>query len=326
MKNMEQLRALFEDYLKQQRFEQEPQGLYAPINYILEMGGKRMRPLFLLMSAQLFTDELEPALPAALAVELFHNFSLMHDDIMDEAPLRRGRPAVHKAYNTNTAILSGDVMLVYAYHYLVGAAQHQLPEVLATFNQTGIGVCEGQQWDINFETQEQVLEADYLRMIEQKTAVLLQGGMKIGALIAAAQATDANYIGEFGRNIGIAFQLQDDWLDTFGDAQKVGKKVGGDILQNKKTLLVIKALDRASKAEAAILRTWLSKTVSPEQETEKVVAVRNIFKKLEVEQAVQEKMQAYHKNAMQALEAIQVPHARKSLLLNFANKLMQREF
>lgn len=326
MKNMEQLRALFEDYLKQQRFEQEPRGLYEPINYILEMGGKRMRPLFLLMSHQLFSDDLQPALPAALAVELFHNFSLMHDDIMDEAPLRRGRPSVHEAYDTNTAILSGDVMLVYAYHYLAQAAKQQLPEVLATFNETSIAVCEGQQRDINFETQERVEEAAYLQMIEQKTAFLLQGAMKIGALIAGAQPEDADHIAAFGLNIGIAFQLQDDWLDTFGEPKKVGKKVGGDILQNKKTLLVIKALELASEKEAIILKTWLSKTVDTEQETEKVVAVRNIFKKLKVGEAVQERMETYHKNALQALEAIQLPEERKSLLLGFANRLMQREF
>lgn len=323
---MEQLRALFEDYLQQERFEQEPQGLYAPINYILEMGGKRMRPLFLLMSYQLFKEDLEPALPAALSVELFHNFSLMHDDIMDAATLRRGRPAVHKAYDVNTAILSGDVMLVYAYHYLAKAAPSCLPEVLQSFNQTGIGVCEGQQWDINFESQEEVSEQAYLKMIEQKTAVLLEGGMKIGALIAGASPADAQAIADFGLYIGIAFQLQDDWLDTFGDTQKVGKKAGGDILQNKKTLLVIKALERASEEEAKVLKTWLSKTVAPDEETEKVAAVRALFEKLEAGEALQEKMQDYHSQALKALAAVKVPEERKKLLLDFANRLMQREF
>ena len=246
MLKLPDLQETFQKYLKENIFNQTPQELYQPVNYILKLGGKRLRPVILLMSYNLFKETVEKALPAAFAIEIFHNFSLLHDDIMDEAPLRRGQPTVHIKYDVNTGILSGDVMLIYAYQYILQLEdQSNIPALMRIFNKVAIEVCEGQQYDMNFETSQEVKIVDYLKMIELKTSVLLAGAMKMGAVIAGAPEKDANHLYEFGKNIGIAFQLQDDILDTFGDPEKFGKKVGGDIAQNKKTYLLLKAMELA---------------------------------------------------------------------------------
>ena len=247
MRSLSQLQELFQKYISDNQFSDTPTELYDPVNYILSLGGKRLRPILLLMAYNLFKTDVEKALPAAFSVEVFHNFSLMHDDIMDKAPLRRGKPAVHIKYNESTGILSGDVMLIYAFKYLMKLEdQNSLLEIIKLFNQIAIDVCEGQQFDMNFENRTEVTIDEYINMIGLKTAALLAGAMKMGALIAGASDKDAQLLYDFGKNVGIAFQLQDDILDTFGDPEKFGKKVGGDIAQNKKTYLALRAMELAN--------------------------------------------------------------------------------
>ncbi len=323
MKNTAELRELFLNYLAQNSFDDEPQGLYAPVNYILDIGGKRMRPVMLLMACQLFDENVEKALPAALAVEIFHNFTLLHDDIMDDAPLRRGKTTVHEKYDTNTAILSGDVMMIHAYQYLAKASPQLLPDLLRIMNQLAIGVCEGQQYDMDFETVETVSIPEYLKMIELKTSVLLAGSMQMGALIGGASAKDAEQVYEFGRNVGIAFQLQDDILDTFGDPEKFGKRVGGDIVQNKKTFLVLKTLELATAEDRQNLHQLLQ--TAPADEAAKIEQVRTLFKKYKIRQQAGKKMNAYLDTAFHHLDLLEIPEARKVELRNLAHYLINRE-
>ncbi len=323
MRSVEHLQELFLKYLQKELFDQSPIELYEPINYILQLGGKRLRPVLLLMGANLFSEEVNHALPAALAIEIFHNFSLVHDDIMDEAPLRRGKPTVHIKYGQNAGILSGDAMLILTYQYLNQLKNpEQLPSILRIFNQLAIEVCEGQQYDMNFETQESVEIVAYLRMIELKTSVLIAGGLKIGALIGGAGEEDANELYEFGRHIGIAFQLQDDILDTFGDPEKFGKKVGGDIAQNKKTILLLKSMEQATGQDRIDLLTALSTTADPIQKIKKVTYIYN---KLKVQEQATELMEDYLRKAFIHLDRVNVPESRKTLLRNLANELMRRE-
>ncbi len=323
MRSVERLQELFLKYLQKELFDQSPVELYEPINYILQLGGKRLRPVLLLMGANLFSDDIDHALPAALAIEIFHNFSLVHDDIMDEAPLRRGKPTVHIKFGQNASILSGDAMLILTYQYLNQLKNsEQLPSILQIFNQLAIEVCEGQQYDMNFETQESVEIAAYLKMIELKTSVLIAGGLKIGALIGGAAEKDANELYEFGRHIGIAFQLQDDILDTFGDPEKFGKKVGGDIAQNKKTFLLLKSMEQADQQDRAELLAALSTTVDPIQKIKKVT---HIYAKLKVQKQATELMEKYLQKAFLHLDQVDVADSRKILLRNLANELMMRE-
>ncbi len=317
------LQSLFSNYLSSHQFDQAPVGLYEPINYILSLGGKRIRPVLLLMGCNLFNDEIENALPASYAVEIFHNFSLLHDDIMDEAPLRRGQPTVHIKYNQSTGILSGDVMLVYAYEYLLQVGSSNIKNIIKIFNKVAIEVCEGQQYDMDFETRSNVSIAEYLKMIEQKTAVLLAGSLKMGALIGGATEEDANHLYEFGRNIGIAFQLQDDILDTFGDPEKFGKRVGGDIVQNKKTFLVIKALEIGNELKRAELNMLMNNT--PQDEELKIEKVKSIFNELQVREKSEELMESYLIKAFEYLDKVKVEESRKEPLRNLSNQLMGRE-
>lgn len=306
-------------------FGQSPNELYKPIRYILSLGGKRLRPLLVLLSYRLFRDE-EPTkqiLTPALAVEVFHNFTLMHDDIMDQAPLRRGKPTVHIQWNPNVAILSGDVMLVRAYEMLLEAPVSQLPAILKAFNECAAEVCEGQQWDMNFESEEKVSEHDYLAMIRQKTAVLLGFSLKLGGMLAGVDGTSQTQLYEFGEKIGLGFQLMDDWLDVYADQGKFGKQVGGDIIANKKTFLLIKALEQAQGTEAETLKYWLAQTDFNSEE--KVEAVKEVYEKLQISQQTQNKMNAYFQQGFQALEALLAPDERKSALRNFTQQLMQRE-
>lgn len=320
------IRQLFNTYQQEHNFEQHsPQELYEPIDYILSLGGKKIRPLLALMACRLFSEDINPALPVAYAVEIFHNFSLVHDDIMDASPIRRGQPAVHKKYDTNTAILAGDVMLVYAYQHLSKVDPQLLPVLLPIFNDVAIGVCEGQQMDVNFETEETVSLAQYTRMIELKTSVLLYGAMKMGALVGGASLEAAELVGEFGRNMGIAFQMQDDWLDTFGQQAKVGKRIGGDIIQNKKTALVIKALELAAPATKAELKELLSSTVPTEKEEEKIARVTQIFKDLGIPNEMKTIMKHYRDLAVQNLDQLDVSKEQKAPLYHFLEMLMERE-
>lgn len=324
MENFLALQQRFSNYLSQNSFQNDPKSLYEPVNYILNLGGKRIRPVLLLMACQIFDEKIDKAMPAALSIELFHNFSLVHDDIMDQAPLRRGKPTVHKQYDVNSGILSGDVMLIYVYDYLLRLKEGlPLRAIISIFNQVAIDVCKGQQYDMDFEDRNDVKISEYLKMIELKTAVLLAGALKIGSLIGGASEEDAQHFYEFGRNIGLAFQLQDDILDTFGDPEKFGKKVGGDIAQNKKTYLFLKALELASEETKNLLNQLYSE--KPEDDKEKISAVTKIFNQLNVREISEKVKEEYLEIAFNHLQAISASAERKYNLESLANDLMGRE-
>ena len=321
--SLQDIQKLYLSYAKENPFQQEPSELYEPINYILNVGGKRLRPALVLMSCNLFQDNIEKALPPAHAVEVFHNFTLVHDDIMDEAPLRRGQPTIHTKYDTNVAILSGDVMLIYAYEYLLQVPANVVSKVIKAFNRFAIAVCEGQQFDVNFETRNDVSIPEYIRMIELKTAALIAGALEIGAYVGGASDENAFHIAEFGRNVGIAFQLQDDILDTFGDPEKFGKKVGGDIAQNKKTYLVLKSLELADETTRAELEHLLS--TKPADEKAKIKAVTGVFNSLDVRKHATAEKSKYLDNAYHHLNSIEVDDDKKNVLKAFAKILVDRE-
>lgn len=324
MQTFNHIQQVFEQYLLNNRFPGSPRELYEPVDYILSLGGKRLRPAVLLMGHYLFDDSFEKSLPAAFAIEVFHNFTLLHDDIMDNAPLRRGKPTVHEKYSLNTGILSGDVMLIYAYDYLTRLDSPRLSDVLSVFNRTAVEVCEGQQMDMNFESRSDVQIVEYLKMIELKTAVLVAGALKIGALLGGASDKNAQFLYEFGRNLGIAFQLQDDVLDTFGDPDKFGKKTGGDIVQNKKTFLYLKALEVAGEDTKSTLRRYYEN--SGIGESAKIMAVIDIFNQMNIKDLALEEMRSFQDKAIENLGKIEVSHERKVMLEIFAEALMQREF
>ena len=297
--------------------------LYEPIRYMMALGGKRMRPLLTLLSAYLFSDDWRKAVRPAIAVEVFHNFTLMHDDIMDRAPLRRNQPTVHTKWNQNVAILSGDVMLVSAYELLADVEPAQLRQVLVRFNRCAAQVCEGQQWDMNFESLAAVSEADYLKMIELKTAVLLGFGLELGGLIAGADEMATRMLREAGTNIGLGFQLKDDLLDVFGDQTKFGKQVGGDILANKKTFLLIEALEKAGAAEKRTLNHWLS--AQQFDKDEKVRAVTDVYNRLGVRSITETRMNQYFTAGLDCLDRLPAEESRKAVLRQFIVELIDRE-
>jgi geranylgeranyl diphosphate synthase type II len=324
MRDLPQILDLITSFSKENPFPGAPSELYEPCAYILELGGKRLRPALVLMGYELFKEDSHNALPAAWAVELFHNFSLMHDDIMDAAPLRRGQPTVHHKWNTTTAILSGDVMLIYAYRFLARFEDAStVQQLIRIFNRVATEVCEGQQLDVNFETRQEVSIPEYLRMIELKTAVLLGGALEMGAVCAQATASDAQHLYEFGRLAGVAFQIQDDLLDTYGDPAKFGKQVGGDIMQNKKTLLVLKTLETASEADCRELLDWMQTGV--ENAEQKVAAVRDIFDRTGIPALIEQEKQRCQQEAFQHLDAVNVPDARKMILRKTVEALLERE-
>ncbi len=324
MQKIKEFQVIFEKYLSENTFKQSPLELYEPVDYILSLGGKRLRPALVLIGCHLFREEVTCALPAAMAVEVFHNFSLVHDDIMDAAPLRRGKPTVHTRYDTNTAILSGDVMLIYTYDYFSRLENQQIvSQIIRVFNRVAIEVCEGQQYDMNFESREAVTIEEYLKMIELKTAVLIAGSLQIGAMIGGADENDAQHLWEFGRNIGIAFQLQDDYLDTFGDPAKFGKKVGGDIAQNKKTYLILKALEVATNTQREELRSLMALPETEEQN--KIQKVTALLQQLDLPTLIKEKRDTFRDEAYRHLAAVQVPEAAKEILRDMSEKLIQRE-
>lgn len=326
MKRIQNYYAFFQKYLDNHKFNKEPQQLYEPVNYILSIGGKRLRPLLALMGYELFSDDVEKALPIAMSVEIFHNFSLLHDDIMDAAPLRRGQPTVHTKYNINTGILSGDVMMIWAYQFLIdteGVSAENKIQLVRIFNKMAIEVCEGQQMDMDFETRNDVTIPEYLLMIEYKTSVLIAAAFQMGALAAGATTENAAHLYQFGRNIGIAFQIQDDILDSFGDPLKFGKKVGGDIVQNKKTLLVLKALELANATQKADLQTLMSTTNV--DETTKIEAVKTLFETTGSRRFAELEMANYLKIAFKHLDATPLSIEKKNYMRDFANDLMMRE-
>lgn len=315
----------FEAYRLQHSFDREPSALYTPVNYIMELGGKRLRPILALMAYELFQEDYKPALPLAYAIEIFHNFSLVHDDIMDAAPLRRGQATVHTKWNANTAILSGDVMLIYAYDYLLQLdVPSRIAEIVRVFNRVAREVCEGQQMDMDFETRQDVSIPEYLKMIELKTSVLIAGALEMAGLAAGASAEDVQHLYEFGRNVGIAFQLQDDILDTFGDAEAVGKQIGGDIVQNKKTYLILKALEMGSAADRQKLETWMNTPTI--DATAKITQVKNLLQQLNIPDLAQKRKQEFQDMAFAHLQALSVPAQNRAALEALAHGLLDRAF
>ncbi len=301
----------------------KPEGLYQPIAYTLEQGGKRLRPMLALMSAQTFGGDPDKALPAAIAIEIFHNFTLLHDDIIDEAPLRRGRETVYKKWNINTAILSGDTMFAIAYGQLCSSETAMLPALMKVFTKTAIEVCEGQQYDIDFETSGDVSIDAYLNMIRLKTAVLLAASLKIGAITANASEADADRIYSFGENLGIAFQLQDDLLDAFGNEEVFGKKTGGDILTNKKTYLYLKALECAAADDRKMLAELYSRRDM--EDGEKIGKVLQIFRRADIEKQTEELIMDYFNRAILLLAEINLSEEAKKPLLSLAETMLKRK-
>lgn len=301
----------------------KPEGLYQPIAYTLEQGGKRLRPMLALMSAQTFGGDPAKALPAAIAIEIFHNFTLLHDDIIDEAPLRRGRETVYKKWNINTAILSGDTMFAIAYGQLCSSETAMLPALMKVFTKTAIEVCEGQQYDIDFETSGDVSIDAYLNMIRLKTAVLLAASLKIGAITANASEVDADRIYSFGENLGIAFQLQDDLLDAFGNEEVFGKKTGGDILTNKKTYLYLKALESAAADDRKMLAELYSRRDM--EDGEKIGKVLQIFRRADIEKQTEELIMDYFNRAILLLAEINLSEEAKKPLLSLAETMLKRK-
>jgi geranylgeranyl diphosphate synthase type II len=321
MAQVEELQNQFLQALSDLELPESPKDLYDPIKYTLSNGGKRMRPLLVLMGCKIFDENISNALNPAIGIELFHNFTLIHDDIMDDAPLRRGQPAVHNKWTSNIAILSGDAMMVKTYQSLIKTNPTVLSSVLTEFNKTAVEVCEGQQFDMDFELRDDVTIDEYLNMIKLKTAVLLAASLKIGALIGGANEENAKRIHDFGLNAGMAFQLQDDILDVYGESKKVGKQKGGDIISNKKTFLLLKAMELASGNTSSILNKWLASTGT----TDKVEAVIAIYEELGVKILAEDKMWGYYHKAMSNLEKVEGNLLWIDQLKNFTHNLMHRD-
>jgi len=325
LKTIKEYSQLIDNALKDKQYGSYPKELYDPISYVMSLGGKRLRPLLVLMGNDLFGGDTEKAIHPAIAIELFHNFTLVHDDIMDKAPLRRNQTTVHKKWNENVAILSADAMMVKAYQELCKADFNFLPTLLDIFSDTALKVCEGQQLDMNYETQTKVSILNYLKMIELKTAVLLGGSLKIGAILGGANQTDSQTMYDFGKHVGIAFQLQDDILDIFGDSEKFGKQKGGDIISNKKTYLLLKALEmvEGNKYMKEELHLWINAPVF--EPSEKVEAVTNIYNFLNVRELANKEMEKQYAIGMSLLNSLHVADDKKKNIINFTDSLMVRE-
>ncbi len=317
-----ELLAIFERHLSAMPMPEEPQRLYAPIKYGLEEGGKRIRPTLLMLAYNLYAEDIERALMPACAVEIFHNFTLLHDDIMDNAAVRRGRPSVPAKWGDNVAILSGDAMLILAYSYLQRTDSERLPQIFAYFNKMAAEVCEGQQFDMDFETQEKVSVVDYMRMIELKTAALLAGSAIIGALLAGASEGDCKRLYDFAREVGLAFQLQDDLLDSYGD-ERLGKKIGGDILEGKKTILMIEAFSRANEEQREVLRRTHQRGDIGDEE--KISIVKALYDELGVPERVEQQIAQKFQKALSILDTLEVPQERTIELRHYAESLVGRK-
>jgi geranylgeranyl diphosphate synthase type II len=323
MKTFKEIAQIISTEIDQIDWNKEPRGLYEPIGYVLSLGGKRIRPALTLMSCDLFSDDVQVAVNTAIALEVFHNFTLLHDDIMDRADVRRGRPTVHKKWDDNTAILSGDVMQIASYQFIAKTPSQYLKPVLDLFSQTAAEICEGQQYDVDFENREVVKAEEYLEMIRLKTAVLLGCALKTGAWIGGAGEEDAQLLYDFGINIGLAFQLKDDLLDVYGDEKTFGKKIGGDILCNKKTYLLIHALELAKGDDVTELHNWLLNSDENLSE-QKIKAVTSVFDRLGVKTICEDKMQFFYSKAIAKLDKVAVLDNKKQELRKLAEKLMFR--
>ncbi|MEJ7643273.1 MAG: polyprenyl synthetase family protein [Chryseolinea sp.] len=312
-----------EKEIARQRYGNTPASLYEPIRYLMGIGGKRLRPMLTLFAYSLYRDDVRNIVPYAAAVEAFHNFTLMHDDIMDNAPLRRGNPTVHEKWNVNTAILSGDVMLVKVYEMLLGIDERKIKNVLRSFNKCAAEVCEGQQWDMTFEQDDRVTEMQYISMVRQKTAVLIGFSLELGGILAEAPAADCIALRQFGTNIGIGFQLKDDLLDAYADPKKFGKQVGGDIIANKKTFLLIKALELVNRRQKSELAQWLA--AKKFDKKKKVVAVKALYDKLELAAITEKKVSQYFRKGFLRLDQLSCDKGKTTNLIAFAKDLIERQ-
>lgn len=310
-------------YLKQMPYARQPMGLYEPIAYELELGGKRVRPVLMLMAYNMYKEDVDAILPQAAGLETYHNHTLLHDDVMDNADMRRGKPTVHNVWNANTAILSGDAMLILAYRLMAQCPQDKLAEVLRIFTETTMEICEGQQRDMEFETRMDVQVDEYVEMIRLKTSVLLAAALEIGAYLAGASAEDACKLYDFGVKMGLSFQLQDDWLDVYGDPAVFGKNIGGDILCNKKTYMLISALNQADESQRAALEDWLAKV--DYKPSEKIAAVTALYDEIGVGTMCQDKAESYYDEALAVLDSLVLPVGRKEMLREFACSLLGRK-
>lgn len=304
-------------------YDRKPAALYDPIRYVLSLGGKRLRPVLMLMAYNMYKDDVQNILMPAIAIETYHNFTLLHDDLMDRAEVRRGKPCVHKKWNDNAAILSGDNMLVLAFHRMIQCNEKYMPTVLRLFTETALEIDEGQQYDIDFEGRSDVTEAEYIEMIRLKTSVLLACALKIGAVLGGASEQDADALYEFGEKLGLAFQLQDDYLDVYGDFKTFGKQIGGDIMCNKKTYMLINAQLLANKEQAQELNMWLNKE-NPVRE-EKVAAVTRLYDEIGVPQLVRDKINQYYQEAAQAIARVSLPQERTAILWDYAQSMLNRK-
>lgn len=312
------------DYLDHLPYDRKPQTLYAPIRYALSMGGKRIRPTLMLLAYNMYKDHPEQILSTACALETYHNYTLLHDDLMDNAKLRRGHLTVHQKWNANTAILSGDSMLVLAYERMAQCDPAKLKPILDLFTETALEIGEGQQYDMDFEDRTDVREEEYIEMIRLKTSVLLACALKMGAILADASDEDAGLLYKFGEQIGLAFQLQDDYLDVYGDTKVFGKVVGGDILCNKKTFMLIKAFENADASQYQTLLEWVSKrSFDP---AEKIAAVTKLYNDIGIDQLAQEKIDYYFQNSKKFLDAVNVPEGQKGELREYAQRMMKRTY
>lgn len=323
-RSSEQLMKDIHAYIESLSYSREPEGLYDPIEYVLKWGGKRLRPVLMLLAYNLYKEDVETIYPQAAAIETYHNFTLLHDDLMDKADMRRNKPTVHKQWNENTAILSGDAMLILSYQFMMQDCPVALVKpVMEIFGQTALEVCEGQQWDMEFEQREDVTVDEYIEMIRLKTSVLLAGALKIGAVLGGASPEDAEKIYQFGIKMGLAFQLQDDYLDVYGDPATFGKKLGGDILCNKKTYMLITALHRVEGQDKDELYRWIEAgTFVPE---EKISAVTAIYNKVGIAELCKERIEAYYAEGLKWLDEVKVDAALKEPLKAYVGKLVNRK-
>lgn len=322
--NSNEILGIVNDYISRMPFDRKPESLYEPIKYVLSIGGKRMRPVLMLLAYNLFRDDPQTILSSACGLETYHNYTLLHDDLMDNADLRRGHETVHKKWNANTAILSGDSMLVLAYRLMGECRTDKLKPVLDIFTETALEIGEGQQYDMDFESRMDVSEDEYIEMIRLKTSVLLACALKIGAVLADASDEDAGNLYRFGERIGLAFQLQDDFLDVYGDTKVFGKAIGGDIVSNKKTYMLINAFLRADAAQKAELTRWIEAVEFDERE--KVAAVTRLYNEIGIDRLAEEKIGAYFNEGLEFLDAVSVGAERKQALVEYVNKLMKRKY
>ena len=319
--NLAPYKDAFLEYLKAEIIKDEPRNLYLPIEYILELGGKRLRPILVLIGYNLFRDDYDQAMEAALCLEMFHNFTLIHDDIMDKADLRRGEETVHKKWNINTGILSGDALMILSYKRLEYYKGEKYMHLMSLFNEVALEVCEGQQMDIDFETKSQVSLDEYFKMISYKTAVLIGCALKMGAIIASAEESDQESMYQFGLNLGIAFQLQDDYLDSFG-SEDFGKKIGGDIVENKKTFLYITTMEKADNLDREKLLKLFANDIEPAL---KIKEVKQLYRKYKADALLEEEIEKFTFDAFKNVEALSMDASKKQVLIDFGNKLMKRK-